>query len=99
MVRLALVVALMIGLFLPATAQAPVAIVEDIDNSSAGLEFMDYVPAGEVIRLVVSDRLVLGYLRSCWRESIVGGTIMVGADQSTVASGEPERQTRSGASD
>jgi hypothetical protein len=91
MVRLALVAAVMIGFSSPASAQAPVAIVEDIDSSSAGLEFMDYVPAGKVIRLGASDRLVLGYLHSCWREAIIGGTVTVGAEQSTVASGKIDR--------
>jgi hypothetical protein len=91
MMRLALMAALTIELFSPASAQAPVAIVEDVDSSSARLEFMDYVAAGKVIRLGASDRLVLGYLSSCWRENIIGGTVTVGAEQSTVTNGKIDR--------
>ena len=32
-------------------AQTPVALVEDVRGTSAGLEFMDYVASGKVIRL------------------------------------------------
>ena len=54
----------------PASAQGPVAIVEEIDSKSAGVEFMDYLTAGKTIALASADRLVIGYLKSCWREKI-----------------------------
>src|SRR5262249_23532857 len=52
---------------------------------------MDYVDPGQVIRLGAHDRIVLGYLRSCWRETISGGTVTVGTEQSEVAGGEVAR--------
>lgn len=76
---------------LPALAQAPVAVVEDVRGQPAGVEFMDYVAAGKVIRLGPKDVIVLGYLKSCWRETITGGTVTVGEAQSSVLRGKVER--------
>jgi hypothetical protein len=75
----------------PAFAQAPVAVVEDVTGKVAGIEFMDYVPAGKVIRLGPSDSLVLGYMKSCWHEEITGGTVTVGPEQSEVKDGRVRR--------
>jgi hypothetical protein len=74
-----------------AMAADSVALVEDVSGTSAGVEFMDYVAAGRVIRLGAGDRLVLDYLRSCWRETITGGIVTVGAEQSVVAGGTVSR--------
>ena len=38
---------------------APIALVEDVKSATAGVEFMDYVGAGQVIRLGAGDVLVL----------------------------------------
>lgn len=72
-------------------AEAPVAVVEDINGPSAGVEFMDYVAPGRVIRLGKGDTLVLGYMDSCWRETITGGTVTVGKAQSMVKDGAVQR--------
>lgn len=77
---------------LPAHAQPPVAVVEDVNSKSAGVEFMDYVAPGKVIRLGPADTLVLGYMNSCWQESITGGTVTVGATQSAVTGGKVQRE-------
>ena len=74
-----------------ATAQTPAAIVEDASGSTPGVEFMDYVPQGKVIKLGSAGKLVLGYLKSCWRETISGGTVTIGAEQSDVQGGTTER--------
>ncbi len=79
------------GLVWPALAQAPVAVVEDVRGQTVGVEFMDYVAAGKVIKMGPKDVLVLGYLQSCWRETITGGTVTVGASQSSVQGGQVER--------
>ena len=79
------------ALILTASAQAPVAVVEEIEGSAPGVAFMDYVERGQVIRLGAHDRIVLGYLKSCWRETISGGTVTVGTEQSEVAGGEVAR--------
>ncbi len=74
-----------------AAAQSPAAVVEEIAGNVPGVQFMDYVEPGQVIRLGAHDRIVLGYLKSCWRETISGGTVTVGNDQSEIAGGEVVR--------
>jgi hypothetical protein len=68
-----------------------VAVVEDI-SGSPGVELMDYVSEGKTIKLAATDSIVLSYLKSCWRESIKGGTVTVGAQQSIVDGGAIERE-------
>jgi hypothetical protein len=75
----------------PALADAPVAVVEDVSGKPAGVEFMDYVEPGKVIKLAPGESIVLGYLKSCWRETIRGGTVTVGAEQSDVQGGTVDR--------
>ena len=79
---------------LTASAQSPAAVVEEIQGSVPGIAFMDYVEPGKIIRLGAHDRIVLGYLKSCWRETISGGTVTVGPEQSEVAGGEMARASR-----
>jgi hypothetical protein len=79
------------GLTAPASAQAPVAVVEEVKGKPAGIEFMDYVTPGKVIKLGPKDTIVLGYMKSCWRETITGGTVVIGAEQSLVHLSEVER--------
>jgi hypothetical protein len=79
------------ALVLGASAQSPAAVVEEIQGGVPGVQFMDYVDPGQVIRLGAHDRIVLGYLKSCWRETISGGTVTVGPEQSEVAGGEVAR--------
>ena len=89
---IALLSAAAVGIFyLPALAQSqpsqPVAIVEDVNGSEAGVGVFEYLEVGRLIRLSAGERLVLGYLNSCLRETIHGGEVMVGADQSSVTGG------------
>lgn len=74
-----------------AVAQTSVAIVEDVQGKVDGVEFMDYVTRGQVIKLGATDTIVLGYVNSCVRETITGGVVTVGADQSAVESGKVQR--------
>jgi hypothetical protein len=68
-----------------AFAQTPVAVVEDVQGKVTGAEFMDYVAPGKVIKLGAGGVVVLGYMKSCWRETISGiGTVVVGAEESLV---------------
>jgi predicted extracellular nuclease len=72
-----------------AAAQAPVAVVEDVQGPVNGVEFMDYVVPGKVIKLGAGGTVVLGYIKSCWRETITGiGTVIVGNEESMVHLGE-----------
>jgi hypothetical protein len=74
-----------------ASAQSPAAIVEEVKGNVSGIQFMDYLAAGKVIRLGADDSVVLDYLKSCWRETITGGTVTVGIEQSEVDSGKVQR--------
>jgi len=65
----------------------PVAVVEDISTNSAGVEIMDFLAAGQVINLAKDDTIVLGYMLMCVRETIKGGKITIGEEQSKVVGG------------
>jgi hypothetical protein len=66
-------------------AEPPVAVVEEVQGKVTGAEFMDYVARGQVIKLGAGGKVVLGYMKSCWRETISGiGTVIVGSEQSAV---------------
>jgi hypothetical protein len=85
--RTLLVVAIgTVALLSPASAQLqpPAAIVEDLKGKVDGVEFMDYVHPGKVIKLGTSGSIVLSYLNSCLRETITGGVVLVGTEQSKV---------------
>jgi hypothetical protein len=75
----------------PAPAQAPVALVEEVRGNPVGVALMDYVPIGKVIQLGSRDSIVLGYLTSCWHETITGGTVIVYREQSDVHGGTVTR--------
>lgn len=68
-----------------------VALVENLTGKPAGVEFMDYVRTGQVIRLDPHQTIVLSYMSSCLRETITGGTVIVGTDRSDVQAGEVTR--------
>ena len=76
----------------PTPAPGPAALVEEVRGTPAGVAFMDYVAAGKVIRLRPQESIVLGYLGSCWHETIKGGMVTVGAEQSEVQGGEVVRR-------
>jgi hypothetical protein len=75
------------------TVAAPieVALVENVVGAPAGVELMDYVETGKVIQLGARDGVVLSYMSSCVRETITGGTVTVGTDQSDVQGGRVTR--------
>ncbi len=75
-----------------ASAADPVALIEDVSGTPPGVEFMDYLAAGREIHLGQNDRLVIDYLRSCWRETITGGTVTIGPEQSSVSGGTLSRE-------
>jgi hypothetical protein len=78
-----------VGITELAAAQTPVAVVEDVQGKVTGVEFMDYVSPGKVIKLGQGGVVVLGYMKSCWRETITGiGTVIVGTEESMVHLGE-----------
>src|SRR5258706_15347656 len=62
-----------------------------LPGNPSGVEFMDYVRAGQVIRLGPHQTIVLSYMASCVRETITGGTVTVGTQRSEVQSGHVRR--------
>lgn len=82
--------AAMAVLALPAQA-GPSAIVEDVKGKIEKLDVMDYVDPGQVVQLKPGDVLVLGYLKSCVRETVAGGKVTIGEVQSQVEGGKVER--------
>jgi hypothetical protein len=76
----------------PAAADpVEVALLERVSSNSLGVNLMEYVRAGQVIRLGPQDTIVLSYMSSCLRETITGGTVTVGTDWSEVQSGKVQR--------
>ncbi|MBV9461891.1 MAG: hypothetical protein JO141_30845 [Bradyrhizobium sp.] len=71
----------------PVSADSPVALVEEVRGSPPGVEFMDYLDTGKVIQLGPHDTIVLSYLKSCVHETITGGAVTIGTEQSEVNSG------------
>ncbi|WP_418318161.1 hypothetical protein [Piscinibacter sakaiensis] len=71
-------------------AQTPVAVVEQAAGK-VGVEFMDYVTAGQVIDLGRDGSVVLSYMKSCVRETITGGTVIALEEESLVQGGKVER--------
>lgn len=89
-----LAIALSLAALAPAAVSAgePVAVIEKVEAPSTGLQFMDFVEVGRLIKLRAGESLTLGYFGSCIQESIVGGSVQVGTDQSSVEGGEVSRQ-------
>jgi len=81
----------LLGLTASVAAQVPTAIVEDVKGKVEGVEFMDYVAPGKVIKLGPKASIVLGYMASCWRETITGGTVVIGTEQSMVHQSDVQR--------
>src|ERR1700736_5060259 len=65
-----------------------VALVES--SNSASVALMDYVQAGQIIRLGPHETIVLSYMSSCLRETITG-TVTGGTERSDVRFGSVER--------
>lgn len=82
--------AVAVGLSSPVSAAEPVAIVEQAPEHT-GVTFMDYLNAGHAFDLGPHDTLIIDYLKSCLRETIVGGKVVVGFEQSAVKGGSISR--------
>ena len=75
-----------------ASASDIVAIVEDSEGNTGDVQLFDMLEVGWEIEIGAGGRLVLGYLRSCWRETIAGGRVTIGTEQSTVKLGRVFRE-------
>ena len=77
-----------------ASAEAPaVAILEEIAGASGKHEAFDELKAGERLDLGTGGRAIIGYLGSCTRETIEGGAVMIGTNQSEIEGGKVQRET------
>lgn len=85
---------LLLGALPPGNAAAgePVAVIEQVAAPSTGLQFMDFVEVGRLIKLRSGESLTLGYFGSCIQETITGGSVQIGTDKSDVEGGEVARQ-------
>ena len=72
-------------------AAGPAALVESVGTQSASTNIMSYVETGKTFRLGAQDTMVLSYLDSCLRETITGGTVIIGIDHSEVRGGKVTR--------
>src|SRR5438045_2358784 len=97
MMRLRFAVTTVLGTILGGLASSAiagsvqVALVESVTGSSAGVQFLDYLETGKLITLGPRDSLVISYMRSCVQETITGGIVRVGTEQSEVDSGQVRR--------
>jgi hypothetical protein len=77
-----------------AAAQGPaVAILEEIEGAPDKRGAFDELRTGDRIELGTNGRAVIGYLGSCARETIEGGAVVIGQDQSQVEGGKVARET------
>src|SRR5712691_4883992 len=73
-------------------AQKDVAIVEDVSPGVGDLRRFDLIAAGGAAELGRDGRIVLGYLQSCWQDSIAGGRAVVEPLKSRVEGGALTRR-------
>jgi len=82
--------ALAAGLSAPGSAAEPVAIVEQAPERT-GVVFMDYLDAGHAFELAPEETLIIDYLKSCLRETIIGARVVIGFEKSAVKGGSVSR--------
>jgi hypothetical protein len=73
-------------------APEDVAIVEDVSRGIGDLRRFDLIAAGRSAVLGQDGRIVLGYLKSCWQDSIAGGRAVVEPLKSLVEGGALTRR-------
>ena len=76
----------------PASAAEPAAVVEDVQGSVKDVQPFDYLAVGTRIDVPAHATLVLGYLKSCARETITGAKLVIGAEQSAIDGGQVKRE-------
>jgi hypothetical protein len=79
---------------IPAFAGDGVALIEGLATPSQRVELMTYAHVGQVIHLSADQTMVLSYRDTCIRETITGGTITIGTEQSEVRSAAKLERTQ-----
>lgn len=90
MIKIGIAILTVAGFVNPAAA-GQVALVESISGNPAGVGLMDYLETGQTISLGARDGIVLSYMSSCIRETITGGIVTVGTEQSEMQGGKIAR--------
>lgn len=72
-------------------AKAQDALVEQA-SADAPVDAFQFLSAGERIDLASGQTIEIGYLASCVRETITGGSVTIGREQSDVAGGDVRRE-------
>jgi hypothetical protein len=83
-------------LFLSGAAHAQgkaIAILEDINGAGGKYGAFDELKAGDKIELGANGSAIIGYLDSCVRETIQGGSVTIAAGQSKIEGGQVSRET------
>src|SRR3954451_3846940 len=75
----------------PVLADAPVALVENAAGKP-GVKAMELLSEGRILILQQGATVTLGYFGSCQRETITGGTVVVGPTESAVFGGSVRRE-------
>jgi len=75
----------------PSYIDTVAAIVEDISISKIGLLQLDLLKSGTIIELG-QGKIVLGYLHTCWQDTISFGRVKVGRQRSIVEGGFVSRR-------
>lgn len=73
-------------------ASHPVAIVEESARTEGKGQPFDLLSESDTVTLAADETIILGYLKSCVRETITGGTVTVGNKESIVEGGKVARE-------
>lgn len=73
-------------------ASRPVAIVEESTKTEGKGQPFDLLAEKDTVALAAGETMILGYLKSCVRETITGGSITVGTKESVVEGGKVIRE-------
>ena len=76
-----------------ARAANPAAVVEDVGSDKVPVELFEFLEPGRTIALANDLTVTLGYLKSCRRETITGGKVVIGAEKSVVTGGKVSAET------
>jgi hypothetical protein len=75
-----------------AFAGDPAAVVEDAGDN-APVELFEFLEPGRTITLANGSTVTIGYLKSCLRETITGGNVVIGTEKSAVTGGKVSAET------
>lgn len=73
-------------------ASRPVAIVEESPKADGKAQAFNLLAESDTFDLAAGETVILGYLKSCMRETITGGSVTIGSKESTVVGGTVTRE-------